>query len=169
MNDNEIKFCKKCGMKRSQKYNYCLSCGTPYTSNKPFEKTVVLKEPEKEPIQKFCPKCGMEVIPEDKYCIECGYRKPSKQIQTNTSNQTNNGIEKKTNKPKTIWVILQIISIINLVMTGPLTALVTIISFFLIFGDGFEADSVLFFMRTAGYLALSIFAVVHCSKKTSSR
>ena len=85
---DEVRYCKKCGAKKSQSFKYCLHCGTKYSERDTlfFEPEVIetLEEQKDEPkIEpkvkpkaeiKYCRNCGMERIPEDVYCIECGVK-----------------------------------------------------------------------------------------------
>lgn len=166
---DEIKYCRKCGAKRSQNLNYCLHCGEKYESlqvpinNNEFE-TVNNQQPVVEQqMPKYCPKCGMEVIPEDKYCIECGYEK--KYIYKPIDN-TNSDIEFTEEKePSILWIVLLVLAIINMIFFGLIAGLLMIVSFFVTLGD--FTDGIGLFLVSGGYFAASVYAIKFCSKRTT--
>lgn len=165
---DEIKYCRKCGAKKSQNLKYCLHCGEKYESlpvpinNNEFE-TVNNQQPVVEQqMPKYCPKCGMEVIPEDKYCIECGYKK--KYIYKPIDN-TNNDIEFTEEKePSILWIVLLVLAIINMIFFGLIAGLLMIVSFFVTLGD--FTDGIGLFLVSGGYFAASVYAIKFCSKRT---
>lgn len=166
---DEIKYCRKCGAKKSQNLKYCLHCGEKYESlqvpinNNEFE-TVNNQQPVVEQqMPKYCPKCGMEVIPEDKYCIECGYEK--KYIYKPIDN-TNSDIEFTEEKePSILWIVLLVLAIINMIFFGLLAGLLMIVSFFVTLGD--FTDGIGLFLVSGGYFAASVYAIKFCSKRTT--
>lgn len=166
---DEIKYCRKCGAKKSQNLKYCLHCGEKYESlhvpmnNNEFE-TVNNQQPiVEQQMPKYCPKCGMEVIPEDKYCIECGYEK--KYIYKPIDN-TNSDIEYTEEKePRILWIVLLVLAIINMIFFGLLAGLLMIVSFFVTLAD--FTDGIGLLLVSGGYFAASVYAIKFCSKRTT--
>lgn len=184
------KYCGKCGAKKSQSFNYCLHCGAKYDDKSVYVKNdieekeeskipesvhyavkqEVKKEVEKPAVQKYCPKCGMEIIPEDKFCIECGHRKKSVYIPRQTTNDDDDFSEefvevKQSVNP--IWMLLFILSIINMIVVGMPAGLATLIGIFVLL---FDFGSGMTIVLIAGsILALSILAIKFFSDKTSTK
>ena len=69
--------------------------------------------------------------------------------------------EQPVNKP--LWIFLLVLSIINMISLGLVAAIATVILFILLFVE--FTDAIIPFIFAAGYLALSIYAIVKCSKK----
>ena len=166
---DEIKYCRKCGAKKSQNLKYCLHCGEKYESlhvpinNNEFETVTAPQPVVEQQMPKYCPKCGMEVIPEDKYCIECGYEK--KYIYKPIDN-TNDDIEFTEEKePSILWIVLLVLAIINMILFGLMAGLLMVVSFFVTLAD--FTDGIGLFLVSGGYFAASVYAIKFCSKRTT--
>lgn len=147
--NNEVIFCRNCGNKKENDGAFCPVCGTNYQ--------IINNEIKEQPTyqQKFCPVCGYENIEEDYYCIECGHKKTMPIVYDKITP------EQPVNKP--LWIFLLVLSIINMISLGLVAAIATVILFILLFVE--FTDAIIPFIFAAGYLALSIYAIVKCSKK----
>lgn len=176
----EEKYCKNCGVKKSPSFKYCLHCGTKFgerpiqvTENvqESVQEAVKKEEPKKEvkkpQVQKYCPKCGMEIIPEDKYCIECGHKKTNVYKPKLTEDETMGEVVEEKTSSNPIWMILLILSIINMVLLGPVTGLATLAGVITIFFD-FEVGLALL-LGPGLYFVISVYALKFFSKKTSKK
>ena len=168
---DEIKYCRKCGTKKSQNLKYCLQCGEKYESlhipmnNNEFEAVNNQQPIVEQQMPKYCPKCGMEIIPEDKYCIECGYKK--KAIYKTIDN-TNNDIKFTEEKePSVLWIALLVLAIINMIVFGLIAGLIMIVSFFVTLID--FTDGIGLFLVSGGYFAASVYAIKFCLKKNNKK
>lgn len=155
MNENyNIRFCKNCGTERNNQEAICINCGFN------FENTnqQIINPPQPE--QKYCPKCGKEKIQGDLYCIECGHKYPEQVTYTYTNNS-------KEPEDKTLWIILLIMSILNMIFPGIILTIFAIICFISLF-DEFSMAIVPFILSSA-YSAFSIFALIKCIKKVRKK
>ena len=165
---DEIKYCRKCGTKKSQNLKYCLNCGEKYESlqvpmnNNEFEEVNNQQPVVEQQMPKYCPKCGMEVIPEDKYCIECGYEK--KYIYKPIDNTNSDIPFTEEKEPSILWIVLLVLAIINMILFGLLAGILMIVSFFVTLADFTEGIGL--FLVSGGYFAASVYAIKFCSKRT---
>lgn len=170
--NNEIRFCKKCGAKRSPNYKYCLHCGESFfKENNQFSQTGLIEEElllEEETHQEeliYCPDCGMERIMEDIYCIECGHKYgyiPS--IKTSSNNIYSN-IDNNYSSENNGSRVLLVLAIINAVLFMPIAGLIAFIMFILTLID---FEFVIYLLLSAAYFVGSIIFLVKQTKKSKN-
>ena len=169
--NNEIRFCKKCGAKRSPNYKYCLHCGelfhktvNQFNHTGLIEDELLLLEEEEmhKPELNYCPDCGMERIMEDVYCIECGYKYGKPVSINNSFNNTHSNINYNYDGNSGSKV-LYILAIINAVLFMPVAGLIAFIMFILTLVD---FEFVIYLLLSAAYFVGSIIFLVKQTKKS---
>lgn len=162
--------CENCGAKKSQSFNYCLHCGTKFTSTystsvprKTKSETETSEIKETPQVLKYCPSCGMKIIKEDVYCIECGAKNPTlvQNTKTTTTNQTTNN-----NENSALWTILLILSILNSISFMPLSGIVALVSFFVMMAT---SSGLMVFLVSGSYFIASIAILVKSIKMNSKK